>query len=39
VREADSAEAAVSAVAVERPDLLLLLDTNLPDRTGWEVLR
>jgi DNA-binding response OmpR family regulator len=38
VREADSAEAAVSAVAEERPDLLLL-DINLPDRTGWEVLR
>jgi hypothetical protein len=27
----------VSAVAAERPDLLLLA-TNLPDRTGWEVL-
>src|SRR5215470_8538671 len=38
VREADSAEAAVGAVAEERPDLLLL-DINLPDRTGWDVLR
>lgn len=38
VREADSAEAAVGAIAQERPDLLLL-DINLPDRTGWDVLR
>jgi DNA-binding response OmpR family regulator len=38
VREADCADAAVNAVAAERPDLLLL-DINLPDRTGWEVLR
>ena len=38
VREADSAEAAVSAIAAEQPDLMLL-DINLPDRTGWEVLR
>ncbi len=38
VREADSAEAAVNAIAEERPDLLLL-DINLPDRTGWNVPR
>jgi DNA-binding response OmpR family regulator len=38
VREADSADAAVGAVATERPDLMLL-DINLPDRTGWDVLR
>ena len=38
VREAVSAEAAVRAIADERPDLLLL-DINLPDRTGWDVLR
>ncbi|MBV9357536.1 MAG: response regulator [Chloroflexi bacterium] len=38
VRETDSAEAAVRAIADERPDLLLL-DINLPDRTGWDVLR
>jgi CheY-like chemotaxis protein len=38
VSEADSADAAVDAVAQERPDLILL-DINLPDRTGWDVLR
>jgi DNA-binding response OmpR family regulator len=38
VSEAGTAEAAVGAVAHERPDLILL-DINLPDRTGWDVLR
>ncbi len=38
VNEADCADAALSAIEAERPDLMLL-DINLPDRTGWEVLR
>src|SRR5688500_13179869 len=38
VRECDTAAAATSAVAADRPDLLLL-DLNLPDRTGWDLLR
>ncbi len=38
VSEAESAEAAVDAVTHDRPDLILL-DINLPDRTGWDVLR
>src|SRR5829696_9769646 len=38
VREAGSAEEALQALASGRTDLLLL-DINLPDRTGWDVLR
>jgi DNA-binding response OmpR family regulator len=38
VREAETAAEALRAVADERPDLLLL-DLNLPDRSGWDVLR
>ena len=38
VREATTADDAVQAVLEERPDLLLL-DINLPDRSGWDVLR
>lgn len=38
VSEAASADAAIVAVQRERPDLMLL-DINLPDRTGWDVLR
>jgi DNA-binding response OmpR family regulator len=38
VCEAESADAAVDAVAHDRPDLILL-DINLPDRTGWDVMR
>ena len=36
--EAGSATAALEALEDDPPDLLLL-DINLPDRTGWEVLR
>ena len=38
VREAETAAQAVDAVLTGRPDLLLL-DINLPDRSGWDVLR
>ncbi len=38
VREASDAAEALDALADEQPDLLIL-DINLPDRTGWDVLR
>ena len=38
VREATTAAQAVAALSEEKPDLLLL-DINLPDRSGWDVLR
>jgi DNA-binding response OmpR family regulator len=38
VREAGTAGEAIQAVSDDQPDLLLL-DINLPDQTGWDVLR
>ena len=38
VEVAETGEAALSAVARLRP-AVMLLDVNLPDLTGWEVLR
>ena len=38
VSEAGTATEAIHSAVTERPDLLLL-DINLPDQTGWEVLR
>jgi DNA-binding response OmpR family regulator len=38
VGEADTAAKAVEAASTGKPDLMLL-DINLPDRTGWDVLR
>ena len=38
VRQASDASMALTALAEEQPDLLIL-DVNLPDRTGWDILR
>ncbi len=38
VVEADSAREALARLSESRPDLMLL-DINLPDRSGWDVLR
>jgi len=35
---APTAEVALASLAAERPDVLLL-DVNLPDMTGWDILR
>ncbi len=38
VSEAETAGVAIAYLEAETPDLLLL-DINLPDRSGWDVLR
>src|SRR3982074_468233 len=38
VHEVGTAREAVDASTTDRPDLMLL-DINLPDRSGWDVLR
>ncbi|MCL4545249.1 MAG: response regulator [Chloroflexi bacterium] len=38
VREAATADDAIATILEDLPDLLLL-DLNLPDRSGWDVLR
>jgi two-component system KDP operon response regulator KdpE len=38
VSVADSAEAALLAMTASSPDVLVL-DVNLPDMTGWDILR
>ncbi len=39
VAEVETAEQALAYLAASPPDLLMLLDINLPDRSGWDVLR
>jgi DNA-binding response OmpR family regulator len=38
VREVGTADEAVAVSTADRPDLMLL-DINLPDRSGWDVMR
>src|ERR1700736_3031046 len=38
VREVGPGDEAIAVSAAERPDLMLL-DINLPDHTGWDVMR
>ncbi|HLZ31573.1 MAG TPA: response regulator [Chloroflexota bacterium] len=38
VREVGTADEAVALSTADRPDLMLL-DINLPDRSGWDVMR